>query len=37
MLMIERCFHNDQIASLIVCSSFDLTAMDSDPVNSVRE
>jgi hypothetical protein len=35
MLMIERCFHNDQTDSLLLYSSFDLTAMD--PVNSVRE
>jgi hypothetical protein len=35
MLMIERSFHNDEIASLIVFPSFDLTVMD--PVDSVRE
>jgi hypothetical protein len=35
MFMIENSFQNDQTISLIVYSSFDLTAVD--PVDSVRE
>jgi hypothetical protein len=35
MLMIVPCSHDDPIASLILYSSFDKTAVD--PVDSVRE